>query len=60
MRTLETITMPILLFPEGYISAFWDHNFEIRIGFQGLGQSDPRHEVGWPVQSTATLHAWDK
>jgi hypothetical protein len=29
--------MPILLFPEGCISAFWDHNHELTIGFQELG-----------------------
>jgi hypothetical protein len=29
--------MPILLFPGGYISGFWDHNLELTIGFQGLG-----------------------
>jgi hypothetical protein len=43
--------------PEGYISAFWDHDLEKRIGSQGLSQSCPRHEVGLgtgPVQSTAT------
>jgi hypothetical protein len=37
---------------------FWDHNLEIRIDFQGLGQSGPRHEVGLgtgPVQSAPPL-----
>jgi hypothetical protein len=39
MRSLETVATPILLFPEGYISAFWDHNFEIRIASKNwLGQ----------------------
>jgi hypothetical protein len=54
MRSLETITMSILLFPEGNISAFGDHNLEIRIGFQGLNQSGPMPEVGLgtgPAQS---------
>jgi hypothetical protein len=37
MESLETITTPILLFMEGYLSAFWDHNLELTISFQGLG-----------------------
>jgi hypothetical protein len=46
MRSLETTTMPILLFLEGYISAFGDHNLEITNGFQGLGRSGLRCEAG--------------
>jgi hypothetical protein len=37
--------MSILLFLQSYISAFGDHNLEIRIDFQGLSQSGPRPEV---------------
>jgi hypothetical protein len=37
MRSLEATVTPILLFPEGYFSAFWDHNLELTIGLQGLG-----------------------
>jgi hypothetical protein len=40
---MKIIAMPILLLLEGYISAFWDHNLDKRIGFQGLGQSGPSH-----------------
>jgi hypothetical protein len=46
MRRLEIITIPILLFPESYISVFSDHNLEITIDFQGLGWSGLRCEVG--------------
>jgi hypothetical protein len=33
MRSLEITVMPILLFMESYISAFWYYNLEITIGF---------------------------
>jgi hypothetical protein len=37
---MRSITAPILLFPEGYLSAFWDRNIEIRIGSKGsVGQA---------------------
>jgi hypothetical protein len=47
MRSLETITTPILLLPGDYISAFWDHNLEITIGFQGLGLEAQGMRWGW-------------
>jgi hypothetical protein len=58
MRSLETVTMPILLFLN-YISAFWDHNLEITIGFHGLGQSGPRCEVGLGMASPPMLGTSD-
>jgi hypothetical protein len=54
---MRSIATPILLFLEGYISAFWDHNLEITIGFQGLGQLGSKHEVELgmgPAQNTVT------
>jgi hypothetical protein len=47
MRSLEAIATPILLFAEGYISAFWDHNLEIRIGFQGQVTQAQGVRWGW-------------
>jgi hypothetical protein len=50
MRSLETITMPFLLFLEGYISAFFwvgDHNFEIRIGSKGSVNQARGVRWGW-------------
>jgi hypothetical protein len=36
MINLENIAMPtFLLFLKDYISAFWDHNLQIRIGSKG-------------------------
>jgi hypothetical protein len=39
--------MPALLFLEGYISAFWDHNLELTIGFQRLGPVAWGMRWGW-------------
>jgi hypothetical protein len=49
MRSLETIVMPVFcLFPEGYISAFWEHNLEIRIGSKGwVGEAQAGMRWGW-------------
>jgi hypothetical protein len=44
------------LFLEGYISAFWDHNLEIRIGSKGLVRHIPgvRWDGSRPAQSGTT------
>jgi hypothetical protein len=49
-----------LLFLEGYISAFWDHNLETRIGFQGLGWSGMRWAGNGGRTKCCPPHAWEE